>query len=72
MEGVVQTHLGHDLAIEINNTLGSGWISIAGNMTWKVVPCTSLVMGEGPPILPCDRGHQRIVFLPDVKGEATA
>lgn len=43
MARVVQTHLGCDLAIEINNSLGSAWISTVGDMTWNVVPSTPLV-----------------------------
>lgn len=52
MEGVIQTDLGHDLAIEINNSLGSACASRACNTTWNVVPSTSLVTEEGPRILP--------------------
>lgn len=52
MEGVIETDLGHDLAIEINNSLGSACASRAPNMAWNVVPSTSLLTGEGPRILP--------------------
>lgn len=55
MEGVVHRYLGHDLAREINKSLGSSSISTAVNMTWNIVSSAPTVIGTEV----CDRRHQR-------------